>query len=77
VAAHTLLTEPKFSNLHEYPNYSDVVDNIVDAHNQEFTEVQSPEESPNPHDYLKTTSVNGEKWIRSSVTVHVQKVVPA
>jgi hypothetical protein len=33
VAAHTLHEEPEFFDVHEYPDYLDTIDDILDAHN--------------------------------------------
>jgi hypothetical protein len=33
VATHNLHVEPAFFNVHEYPDYLDVVNNILDEHN--------------------------------------------
>jgi hypothetical protein len=53
---HTLYRLNKeYFDVHEYPDYSDVVDNILDAHNPELVqtiyEVQALEAPPAPKDY--------------------------
>jgi hypothetical protein len=55
VASHNIHAEPEFFNVHEYPDYLDVVDDIVDAHNPDVVnqiyEVQDLEASPTTQDY--------------------------
>jgi hypothetical protein len=50
VATHTLYAIPNYFDVHEYPDFSDVVDNILDAHNPELVRtiygVQAVESSP-------------------------------
>jgi hypothetical protein len=55
VASQTVYAEPEYFDVHEYPDYSDVVDNILDAHNPELVqtvyEAQAVEAFPTPKDY--------------------------
>ena len=55
VATHMTHPEPEFFDVHEYPDYSDVIDDILDAHHpavfQNIYQIHAVESSPTPRDY--------------------------